>query len=450
MASEARQASDRLCNAVVGQFADVFGRNRFDDGVGVFLDRNRVFEVHLVGRRRHQFPLIFQTQFADNCPSLRRIRAAGFVIIGKTNTPEFGSIGMTESELNGDCRNPWDVSRTPGGSSGGSAAAIAAGLSGLELGSDIGGSIRIPSGWCGIFGHKPSWGIVPSRGHIPGWPGALREDDINVVGPMARSADDLALALGVLAGPLPDRARAWRLELPPPRHTSLRGFRVAAWLDDPAFPVDTAVRERLEAAVGALRKAGVAVDDEARPDFSLEQAFALYRLLMVPITSLVMRDADVAAINAQAARLAPDAKDDMSRFLREIGLRHREWILAHEERERERASWADFFQRFDVLLCPVAPVPAVRHDHREPMLLRTVEINGGARPYTDLLVWPGVIGVAHLPASVAPVGRTRDGLPVGIQIVAPYLEDRTALAFAASLEALLGGFEAPAGLSKLG
>ena len=109
----------------------------------------------------------------------------------------------------------------------------------------------------------------------------------------------------------------------------------------------------------------------------------------------------------------------MSRFLREIGLRHREWILAHEERERERASWADFFQRFDVLLCPVAPVPAVRHDHREPMLLRTVEINGGARPYTDLLVWPGVIGVAHLPASVAPVGRTRDGLPVGIQIVAP-------------------------------
>ena len=140
----------------------------------------------------------------------------------------------------------------------------------------------------------------------------------------------------------------------------------------------------------------------------------------------------------------------MSRFLREIGLRHREWILAHEERERERASWADFFQRFDVLLCPVAPVPAVRHDHREPMLLRTVEINGGARPYTDLLVWPGVIGVAHLPASVAPVGRTRDGLPVGIQIVAPYLEDRTALAFAASLEALLGGFEAPAGLSKLG
>ncbi len=382
--------------------------------------------------------------------AVERLRGAGAIVFAKTNTPSLAMDWQTYNPVFGTTCNPWDVSRTPGGSSGGSAAATAAGLSGLELGSDIGGSIRIPAHWCGIFGHKPSWGIVPERGHIPGWPGALREDDINVVGPLARSAADLALALGVLAGPLPDRARAWKLELPPPRHAALREYRVAAWLDDHACPVDSGVRDRLEAAVAALRGAGVSVDAQARPGFSLEQAFALYRRLMVPITAAVMRDSEFAAINKHADSLAPDASGEMSQFLREVGVRHRDWILLHEQRERQRASWADFFRRFDVLLCPVAPVPAVRHDHSEPMLLRTLEVDGGARPYTDMLVWPGLVGVAHLPASVAPIGRTPAGLPVGVQIVAPYLEDRTALAFASHLETLLGGFEPPAGLPELG
>ena len=387
---------------------------------------------------------------ARDAVAVERLRAAGAIVFAKTNTPELAMDWQTHNPLFGTTCNPWDATRTPGGSSGGSAAAIAAGLSGLELGSDIGGSIRIPASWCGIFGHKPSWGIIPERGHIPGWPGALREDDINVVGPLARSAADLALALGVLAGPLPERARAWKLELPAPRHAALREYRVAAWLDDPACPVDAGVGERLEACVSALRGAGVSVDVQARPGFKLEQAFALYRRLMVPITAAVMRDADFAAINKQADSLAPDASDEMSRFLGEVGLRHRDWLLVHEQRERQRASWADFFRRFDVLLCPVAPVPAVCHDHSEPMLLRKLEVNGISRPYTDMLVWPGLVGVAHLPATVAPVGRTRDGLPVGVQIVAPHLEDHTGLAFAAHLESLLGGFEPPAGLPKLG
>jgi amidase len=215
--------------------------------------------------------------------AVARLEAAGAIVFAKTNTPPLAMDWQTYNPLFGTTCNPWDASRTPGGSSGGSAAAIAAGLTGLELGSDIGGSIRVPAGWCGIFGHKPSWGIVPQRGHIPGWPGSLREDDINVVGPLARSAEDLALALRVLAGPLPDRARAWKLELPPPRRGALREFRVAAWLDDPAGPVDDAVRERLAAAVAALRGAGVAVDEQARPGFRLEQAARLYSRLMIPI-----------------------------------------------------------------------------------------------------------------------------------------------------------------------
>jgi amidase len=357
---------------------------------------------------------------------------------------------QTYNPLFGTSCNPWDVERTPGGSSGGSAAAIAAGLSGLELGSDIGGSIRVPANWCGIFGHKPSWGIVPERGHIPGWPGALREDDINVVGPLGRSAADLALALDVLAGPLPDRARAWRLELPSARHGSLREFRVAAWLDDPACPVDPSVGERLAAAVAALRGAGVAVDEGARPGFTLDHAVEVYRSLMIPITAAVMQEAQFTAVARHADGADPAARDEMTRFLRAVGLRHRDWLLRHEERERLRALWADFFRRFDVLLCPVAPVPAPRHDHSEPMVLRKLETSGSPRPYTDMLAWPGLVGVSLLPATVAPVGRTRSGLPVGIQIVGPFLEDRTPLAFAAQLEALLGGFEPPAGLAKLG
>jgi amidase len=394
-------------------------------------------------------------RLADHVPdedavAVARLAAAGAIVFAKTNTPTLAMDWQTHNPLFGTTCNPWDAQRSPGGSSGGSAAAIAAGLSGLELGSDIGGSIRVPSGWCGIFGHKPSWGVVPERGHIPGWPGALREDDINVVGPLARSTEDLALALEVLAGPLPDRARAWRLELPAARHTALREFRVAAWLDDPAGPVDAAVRERLEATVTALRGAGVAVDEKARPGFALEQAVDLYRRMMIPITAAVMDDAEFGAVNRQAGAGFPAGSDEMARFLRDISVRHRDWLLLHEERERMRAVWADFFRRFDVLLCPTAPVPALRHDHAEPMLLRKLEVNGGARPYTDLFVWPGFVGVVHLPATVAPVGRTRDGLPVGVQIVAPYLEDRTSLAFAAHLESLLGGFEPPAGLSKLG
>ncbi|HEY8155100.1 MAG TPA: amidase [Myxococcota bacterium] len=382
--------------------------------------------------------------------AVARLEAAGAILFAKTNTPSLAMDWQTYNPLFGTTCNPWDVSRTPGGSSGGSAAAIAAGLSGLELASDIGGSIRVPAGWCGIFGHKPSWGIVPQRGHIPGWPGSLREEDINVIGPLARSAEDLALALRVLAGPLPDRALGWKLELPPPRREALREFRVAAWLDDPAGPVDAAVRERLEAAVAALRGAGVVVDEQARPGFSLQQAVELYRNLMIPITGAVMGDAEFQAIYKHAEAAAPDDPSELMRSLRSVGLRHRDWLLLIEERERQRALWADFFRRFDVLLCPVAPVAALRHDHGEPMLLRRLEVNGEARPYTDLFAWPGLVGVAHLPASVAPVGRTRAGLPVGIQIVAPYLEDQTSIAFAAQLERLLGGFEPPAGPPKLG
>jgi amidase len=358
--------------------------------------------------------------------AVQRLLDAGAVVFGKTNTPAWAMDWQTHNELFGTTRNPWDP-----------------GLTALELGSDIGGSIRIPAHCCGVFGHKPSWGIVPERGHIPGPPGTLVEDDINVVGPLARSAEDLALALEVLAGPLPDRARAWRLELPGPRREQLRDFRVAAWLDDASHPVDATVRERLEGSVEALRGAGVRVDDTARPGFDLSDAVDLYRRLLAPIVTRTFSDEQFAQLIGQAGTAPAGDGSDLAGFARDLGLRHRDWLALHDERERMRAAWAEFFRHFDLVLCPIAPLPAIRHDHSHPAMQRRLTVNGAARPYTDHFGWMGPIGVAHLPATAVPVGRTAEGLPVGIQVVAGYLEDRTAIEFARQLAAETGGFEPP-------
>jgi amidase len=389
-------------------------------------------------------------RYAEHVPesdavAVQRLRDAGAIVFGKTNTPSLAMDWQTFNAVFGTTRNPWDAARTPGGSSGGSAAALAAGFSPLELGSDIGGSIRVPSHFCGTFGHKPSWGIVPARGHIPGRPGWLVEDDVNVVGPMARAADDLELLLGIIAGPAADAARAWRLELPPPRRERLRDYRVAAWLDDASCPVDAAVRERLEAAVEGLRSEGVRVDERARPAVDLASSLRIYRRLVAPITAAAVEPEARERLASAAAALPADATGEMIEMVRFSAESHVDWLEAHQERESLRARWAAFFREWDLLLCPVAPVTAFPHDQREPLPVRRLRVNGADRPYSDLWPWMGAIGAALLPATVAPVGRTPEGLPVGIQIVAPHLEDRSSLDFARRLADALGGFEIPPG-----
>jgi len=389
-------------------------------------------------------------EHADHIPThdalaVHRLLAAGAIIFGKTNTPTLAMDAQTYNPLFGTTNNPWDTARSPGGSSGGAAAAVAAGLTALEVGSDIGGSIRSPAHCCGVYGLKPSFGLIPTLGHIPPSPGAATEVDINVLGPLARSAADLELALDVLAGPDAPRAVAWHLQLPPPRRRTLREYRVAAWLSDPAYPVDNAVGERLEGAVAALRAAGVTVDDRARPAFNLADAFRHYMRLL---------------LSAMAWRFAPDAFEAMAAFARQPGLseddpmrmiaadstqRHREWLEAHERREDYRREWATLFNDYDVLLCPINPVAAIPHDQSFNHLARTIDINGAKYPYNDQMVWAGLVGMAYLPAVVAPVGRTRANLPVGMQIVGPYLEDRTPIDFARRLAEITGGFEAPPG-----
>lgn len=373
-----------------------------------------------------------------------RLRRAGAVVFGKTNTPTMAGDWQTYNAIFGTSNNPWDTTRSTGGSSGGAAAAVATGMTGLELGSDIGGSIRFPSSWCGVCGHKPTWGIVSQAGHLPPAPGSLSATDLSVVGPLARDVADLEIALGVLAGAAGHAAVGWRLELPAARATKLRDLRLAFWLDDSAYPVDTEVAAVLDAAATALRGAGAQVID-ARPEVVLPDVVRLYQQFLYPILLSTMGKRSFDSMAKLADSLADDDDRPLARTARFATQRYRDWVFAGEKREKLRALMAEYFVGVDALLMPVAMVPAIPHDHSDPFPERVIEVNGAERPYTDLMGWVSLATLTHLPATVVPVGRTASGLPVGIQIVGPYLEDRTTLAVGRLVEELLGGFVPPPG-----
>jgi amidase len=385
--------------------------------------------------------------FANHVPrstaiAAQRLMNAGAVFMGKTNVPEFAADLQSYNDIFGVSNNPWDATRTPGGSSGGAAAAVATGLTALEFGSDIGGSIRTPAHFCGIYGHKPTWGIVPSRGHIPGPPGTLSEADLGVMGPLARSAEDLALALSITAGPLEDKAIAWKLELPGPRQKELKKFKVAAWLHDDNFPLDAPVKTQLEKTVAALRAAGVEVED-AKPALTLDKAFNDYLRLLWPVSLAGLPPEEFDSLVRKAAVLKADDHSLSARMARYATMCHRDWLRANEAREHYRQQWDLFFREYDVLLCPVNPVCAFPHDHSEDMISRTITINGKQRSYWEQMAWISLATMAHLPATVAPTGLAPNGLPVGIQIIGPYLEDYTPIQFARLMAEVTGGFQPP-------
>jgi amidase len=382
----------------------------------------------------------------QDATAVARLRTAGAVIFGKTNTPTWAGDWQTTNPLFGTTNNPWDRARTPGGSSGGSAVSVAAGFSSLELGSDIGGSIRVPAHCCGVFGHKPSRGLVPMRGHIPGLPGTLGEFDLDTAGPLARTAEDLELGLDVLAGAAPELAHAVTLRVPPARARELRGFRAAAWFEEPACPVDDEMRGVLEGAADRLAAAGARIDRKARPAVDFREAVDAYVALLIPIMSLTMPDEVVARAALAGAQVPADVPGILPTAARAYALRHRDWLRTNELRSRIRARWYEFFRDVDVLLCPVMLTPAFVQDASE-WSARRIRVNGVERSYMEQVEWPGLVTMAWLPSTVIPVGRTAGGLPVGVQIVGPYLEDRTPLAFAAAAERILGGFTTPPGLA---
>ena len=373
--------------------------------------------------------------------AVRRLREAGAIVFAKTNLPVYAGDIQTYNDLFGTTNNPWNLQRSPGGSSGGSAAALAMGFTPLELGSDIGGSIRIPSAMCGVMGHKPSFGILPVHGHIPGLPGTLSQADIAVVGPMARHVEDLELALDILAGPDEWQRVGWRLELPPPRQTSVKEYRIAAWLDDPACEIDAEVRTLLEGAAAALARAGATVSTEARPDIDFGKAVEAFERLISGAMAGAFSPEKIETMAARGTETGPE------RWSTYNSQRHRAWLSSNERRLQMRRKWFEFYRDWDVMLLPVSPLPAIEHDHSRPMTHRTITVNGESRDYHDQMSWVGVVGAAYLPVTVVPVGRTSTGLPVGIQIVGPHLEDRTTLHMARCLTEIHGGFESPPGFS---
>ncbi len=383
---------------------------------------------------------------ARDSDAVARLKLAGAIVFGKTNLSTLAMDIQTYNTEFGTTTNPWDPARTAGGSSGGSAVAMSAGLSALEMGSDLGGSIRIPSSFCGVFGHRPSYGIIPTRGHIPGPPETLAAPDLETAGPIARAAGDLDLAVQILAGPDDTEARAWRLHLPPPRHRSLREYRLAAWLDDPAAPVDVELRDRLEAVIGELRAAGATVDEAARPEFVLADNARLFMRILYGSMASGLPDAQFRKLQDRAAGLLSEDDTFRARLTRDTVQTHRDFDGTRDLRERQRALWADFFCRYDALLCPVFPTPAFPHDQSPDMARRVLTVNGAPQPYLGtLLGWPALAGLSSLPGTAAPVGFTKAGLPAGIQVVGPYLEDRSAIHVAHLVSEVAGGYVPPKG-----
>ena len=378
-----------------------------------------------------------------NAVAVDRLLGAGVLLFGKTNVPLFLADWQSYNAIYGTTNNPWDVARAPGGSSGGSAAALAAGLTGLEAGSDIGSSIRNPAHFCGVFGHKPSWGIVPRTGQALPWQTAAV--DIDVVGPLARSTDDLALALSVMAGPEEIEAAGWQLRLASPKQKRLRDFKVALMLDAPGAAVDREVQDRLQALGDFLGRQKAKVDDRARPAIDPGEAFAVYTRLLRAATSDRQSDADFEQNVAIARGLAVSDQSYYARATRAAVLSHRDWLAANETRHRMRRAWAEFFTQYDLFLCPVAGTAALPHDHKGERYERTVVVNGRRVPVTDHLFWAGYSGAFYLPATAAPCGFTPGGLPVGVQIVGPQYGDLTCLAFAKQLEREFQAFVPPPG-----
>jgi amidase len=382
-----------------------------------------------------------------NALAVDRLLAAGAVIFGKTNVPVLLADSQSYNPVYGTTNNPWDTSRTPGGSSGGAAAALAAGLTGLELGSDIGGSIRNPAHYCGVYGHKPTYGIAPPRGQA--LYGNVAASDISVIGPLARSADDLNLALDIIAGPDPIEAGGWRLDLAAPRGNALSDYRIAVMLDDPNCEIDREVQDILQRLVDFLAGHGVRITDRVRPDIDTTGLHDVYIKLLRAATSRRLTE-EVFRRHVEVARGLDSADHSyFAHMMQGITLTHRDWLAGNEERHRFRLKWAEFFNDYDLLLCPVSAGAAYPHDHDHEgeRWKRMIQINGKPVPTINELFWAGLSGLVYLPATVVPAGLTAKGLPVGVQIVGPQYGDRSCLTFAGLLERAYRGFVPPPGFA---
>ena len=368
-----------------------------------------------------------------------RARAAGAIIWGKTNSPFMASDWQSYNKLFGQTNNPYALDRTPGGSSGGAAAALAAGVTPLEMGSDIGGSLRIPAHFCGITSLKPTYGVISQAGHVPPSPEYPGQVDLNVVGPMARCVQDLKLLRGVMMQGAIGTQTGFKL--------NLQGIKLALWSDYSDWPLDMEMAELITEAAGELTDIGAELA-RAKPDIDPDEILDVYLSLLIPI---VMMDApkgqlmSMAALRPmmQAIRRFEKTPFTTRNWAIKATQSHIEWMRADGRRSAIKSLMRDFFQSYDALIMPVSPTAAFPHNPSGNVLSRSLEVNGKKVPYASNLSWIALATMCHLPVVTIPVGRTSDGLPVGVQIVGAQGEDARILDIAEACESAFGGYRRP-------
>ena len=380
-----------------------------------------------------------------NAEAVQRLVDAGAIIFGKTNVPFLSSDLQSFNKIYGTTNNPWDLERTPGGSSGGSAAALAAGMTPLELGSDIGGSIRVPAHFCGLYGHKPSYNIISEVGHMPPPPGSiLTGNGLSVAGPLARSPEDLEIALDVLVAAQEQDSQAWKVKLPKARTKKIKELKIAVWPDEPYAEADDEITNLIKDTAEDLRHAGAKVETVDLP-ISFEEIDKIYSLLLNPLMLAGSPKETFETLAKLNESLDPNDVSELAKVARGSVLKHADWVLVNAIRQNMRQKWREFFNKFDVILCPTCITPAFKHNHN-PVHERKLTINGKDDEYLRATLWAGPAVSAGLPSTNVPIGMSSNNLPISMQITGPYLEDKTCLEVAKVVRNLRGGFKIPPNL----
>ncbi|MCG8668988.1 MAG: amidase [Pseudomonadales bacterium] len=390
-----------------------------------------------------------------NAPVVEKLLSAGAIIYGKTNVPLFATDLQSFNKVYGTTNNPWDFERTPGGSSGGAAAALAAGLTPMEFGSDIGGSIRTPAHYCGVFGHKVTHGIVSMRGHIPGPPGTLSEPDLAVGGPLARTAEDLQLLLDLTASPNEDIGAGWQIKLPACKQKALKDFKVLAWFEDPLSPVDHELAQAYGGLIDKLRALGVSVDVGTPNAEPLTKYYEMYLNLLGSAIGASIQPLGRSALywgSSVVAKLGQRLKMPplIDNFMRGVGQSHIDWLRMNERRQRLAAKFNRTFNDYDIVLMPVVPTTAIPHQQKPELPFRHIIVNGEKRNYTENMIWISVATLLGLPATSAPIGSDSQGLPINVQIMGAPYQDKSTIKFASLLSKHTEGFKVPPGFEPKG
>ena len=363
-----------------------------------------------------------------DAPLVARLRAAGALVLGTTNVPEMLMAYETENPLYGRTQNPWDWERTPGGSSGGEVAAIAAGLSAGGVGSDGGGSIRVPAHFSGICGLKPTPGRIPATGHFPPSQGPFAR--LGVVGPMARTVADLELLFSVMAGPDPGDGSSVPLRLLPVHDPELQDLRIGFFEEDGRVPVTPETRAAVQTAAQGLAQAGFKVERFLPP--GLKRVGELWETFFCLCGEMLL-----APLLGERARELPILKEFRRSAPAPTPLAAETLLRAWLESDNLRVELAARREAPPVLLCPVSSVPAFRHGER------AWSVEGKRVGYLEAMSYSQWFNLLGWPAAVVPVGRSPEGLPIGVQVVGRPYEDEVVLAVARHLERTSGGWQPP-------